>query len=102
MNLSAQPRAASRPMPKKQKTSSEHQSPNRRQLLTASLLALAAPPLLGRQTAFAQTPATPASPLPPVTRPLSQFIANGLHAAIPEDILELGRRHILDTLASAV
>lgn len=77
-------------------------SPNRRQLLGASLLAIAAPPVLGQQLAFAQDAPAPVGPHPSVTGPLSRFIASGLSAAIPEDILELGRRHILDTLASAV
>lgn len=77
-------------------------SPNRRQLLGASLLAIAAPPVLGQQLALAQDAPAPAGPHPPVTGPLSRFIAGGLAAAIPEDILELGRLHILDTLASAL
>lgn len=77
-------------------------SPNRRQLLGASLLAIAAPPVLGQQLACAQEAPAPARPHPSVTGPLSRFIASGLSTAIPEDILELGRRHILDTLASAV
>lgn len=47
--------------------------------------------------AFAQT-----APSPKVTEPLSAFIAGSQTATIPEDIRELGRRHILDTLAAIV
>lgn len=39
---------------------------------------------------------------PKVTAPISAFIAGIQTAPIPEDILDLGRRHILDTLASTV
>ncbi len=73
---------------------------NRRQILGASLLALAAPAILATPQAAAQQPS--ANPTPLVTEPLSRFIAGGLTAPIPEDILDLGRLHILDTLASAV
>jgi len=44
----------------------------------------------------------PAGPSPQVTAPLSAFIAGSQSMPIPEEILDLGRRHILDTLASAV
>jgi hypothetical protein len=37
---------------------------------------------------------------PHLTRTLAAFIAGG--APIPDDIRELGRRHVLDTLASVV
>lgn len=41
-------------------------------------------------------------PSPKVTAPLSAFIAGSQTMPIPEEILDLGRRHILDTLASVV
>lgn len=41
-------------------------------------------------------------PSPQVTAPLSAFIAGSQAMPIPEEILDLGRRHILDTLASVV
>ena len=37
-----------------------------------------------------------------LTAELSRFIATSAHAEWPEEILELGRRHILDTIASIV
>ena len=43
-----------------------------------------------------------AGPSPKVTAPLSAFIAGSQTMPIPEEILDLGRRHILDTLASVV
>lgn len=39
---------------------------------------------------------------PPVTGALSRFIAESQSAPIPEDVVELARLHILDTLASIV
>jgi 2-methylcitrate dehydratase PrpD len=75
-------------------------SANRRQILGASLLAVAAPAILVTPRAAAQQPG--ANPTPPVTESLSRFISGGLTAPIPEDMLDLGRLHILDTLASAV
>ena len=82
-------------------------SANRRQILGASALALtapvfAAPVILGAPLAAAQQPTANTGPVPLVTAPLSRFIAEGLAAPIPADILDLGRLHILDTLASAV
>lgn len=72
---------------------------NRRQALGLGVLASVAP-LAG--AAQAQTAKAPARPEPAVTAPLSRFIAGGLDLAIDEATLDLGRRHILDTLASAV
>ncbi len=73
---------------------------NRRQALGASLLALFAP-AAAATGAQAQTAAS-GNPTPPVTGPLSKFIANSQAMAIDAETLDLGRRHILDTLASAV
>jgi 2-methylcitrate dehydratase PrpD len=73
---------------------------NRRQALGASALALLAPGIAA-PAARAQTPA-PANPTPAVTGPLSKFIAGAKSLDIDEETLDLGRRHILDTLASAV
>ncbi|MBU1376266.1 MAG: MmgE/PrpD family protein [Alphaproteobacteria bacterium] len=72
---------------------------DRRQALLAALAAGGAawaPGLPG----VAQTRA--AGPSPKVTAPLSAFIAGSQAMPIPEEILDLGRRHILDTLASVV
>lgn len=56
--------------------------------------------------ALTATPALAAAPParlePPVTGPLSRFIAGSQDAAIPEAVLERGRLHILDTLAAIV
>ncbi len=65
------------------------------------MLALAAPALLGKTTAWAQEPGSAGPPSPPVTEAVSRFIVEG-GRSIPDEILDLGRRHILDTLASAV
>jgi len=56
--------------------------------------------------------AEPPAPAPPVTprriqsaqwsEPLSRYIAQSQSAGIPEDIRELARRHLLDSLAAAV
>jgi 2-methylcitrate dehydratase PrpD len=80
--------------------------PNRREALSLSALAFAAAPA---GTALAQAPAAargaahaPGPPSPAVTEPLSRFIADSQTLPIPEEILELGRLHILDTLASVV
>lgn len=70
---------------------------DRRQALGASALALLAPQVLASGSARAQ-----AAPTPPVTAPLSKFISEGQQLAIDEETLDLGRRHILDTLASTV
>jgi len=43
-----------------------------------------------------------AEPPVPVTAELSRFVAGSAAAAWPEEILELGRRHILDTIAAIV
>ena len=69
---------------------------DRRQILAASLLALA-PSALSAGGAAAQ-----AGPTPLVTEPISRFIAGFQGLTIEEPILELGRLHILDTLASTV
>jgi 2-methylcitrate dehydratase PrpD len=69
---------------------------SRRQALGAPLLALFAPALTATQAA------AQATPTPPVTPALSAFIANSQAMRIDEETLELGRRHILDTVASAV
>lgn len=73
----------------------------RREALGASALALtSAMTAVPDKAAAQQTPAGP--PTPPVTGPLSRFIAGSQAMAIDEATLDLGRRHILDTLASAV
>lgn len=72
---------------------------NRRQALGMGMLAAAAPLA---PAAVAQTARPPATPEPAVTAPLSRFIAGGLDLPIDEATLDLGRRHILDTLASVV
>jgi len=73
---------------------------NRRQALfgaaAAGLLALPA----ARAAAQAAAPATGVTPL--VTGPISAFIAGAQKMAIDAETLDLGRRHILDTLASTV
>jgi 2-methylcitrate dehydratase PrpD len=75
---------------------------SRRQLLGGSALALAAAALpLTNAPAAAQEPPK-AEPKPEVTTALSRFIAAGSDMPIAEDIRELARLHILDTLASAV
>ena len=70
---------------------------NRRQALAAPLIALFAAPTVAAPQAAAQ-----ANPTPAVTGPLSRFIAAGEALPIDEETLDLGRRHILDTLASIV
>ncbi|MFC3079726.1 MmgE/PrpD family protein [Phenylobacterium terrae] len=45
---------------------------------------------------------SPAAPTPAVTGPLSRFIAGAQSMKIDEETLDLGRRHILDTLAATV
>ena len=35
-------------------------------------------------------------------RALSAYIANALHAPLPEEVLEKGRHHLLDTVAAMV
>lgn len=65
---------------------------DRRGVLTGGAAALLVP-----ATARAQ-----AAPQPPVTAPLARFIAGFQASSPPTEILELGRLHILDTLASAV
>ena len=47
-------------------------------------------------------PPTEARGEPLVTQPLSRYIAASATAELPEDVRELGKRHILDTLASIV
>lgn len=72
---------------------------DRRQALLAALAAGGAAWAPGLPGA-AQTRA--AGPAPKVTAPLSAFIAGSQAMPVPEEILDLGRRHILDTLASVV
>ncbi len=66
----------------------------RRALLAAG--AAGAIPIAPGAPAIAQAPA------PSVTAPLSRFIAGAASMRIDEAILDLGRLHILDTLASTV
>ena len=47
-------------------------------------------------------PPTEARGEPLVTQPLSRYIAASATAELPEDVRELGKRHILDTLAAMV
>src|SRR4029453_16269739 len=84
--------------------------PARRDLLTGGAAAALAA-LLPRSARAAQAPATVAVARPPrssspgqpaLTAPLSRYIAASSTAALPDDIRELGRRHILDTIASMV
>lgn len=72
-----------------------------REALGASALALTSAMTAAPNKAAAQ-PTTAGPPTPPVTGPLSRFIAGGQALDIDEATLDLGRRHILDTLASAV
>jgi len=72
---------------------------SRRQALGAGVFAAVAP--LAGAPVVAQTP-RPTRPEPAVTGALSRFIAGSQDLVIDEEILDLGRRHILDTLASAV
>lgn len=69
---------------------------NRRRVLGA-LAALA--PAAMAEGAAAQAPG---APQPAVTGALSRFIAGSQTLRIDDEILDLGRRHILDTLASIV
>lgn len=72
---------------------------SRRQALAAPAVAAVIAPV----AATAQTAArTAGPPTPAVTGPLSRFIAGGQDLAIDAETLDLGRRHILDTLASVV
>ncbi len=68
-----------------------------------ALGALAAAPLTaaGLSAARAQT-SSPKAPMPAVTGALSRFIAGGQDLPVPPEILDLGRLHILDTLAAVV
>jgi 2-methylcitrate dehydratase PrpD len=72
----------------------------RRQALAAPALALLFAPVAQAQT---RAPAAASgAPIPPVTEAVSRFIADSQTAPMPDEILELARRHVLDTLASAV
>lgn len=75
--------------------------PTRRAALRAGAMAVAAPLVATPASVQAQAQA-PRAPTPPVTGPLSRFIAGSQDLAIDPETLELGRRHILDTLASVV
>src|SRR4249919_3135087 len=83
-------------------------SASRRDLLKSSAAAALGsmiPAAAAAQTpppAVARPPAATASGQPAVTRPLSEYIAQSANATLPDDIRELGKRHILDTLASIV
>lgn len=69
----------------------------------AALAATGAAAVLAALPARAQRVAANATPLEPqVTGPLSKFVAGSGTATLSEDIRDLGRRHILDTLASVV
>lgn len=74
----------------------------RREALGASALALASAMTTAPNSASAQPAAGRSAPTPAVTGPLSRFIAGAQALEIDEQTLDLGRRHILDTLASAV
>ena len=54
------------------------------------------------QVAVARPPSASGPGVPAVTQPLSQYIAASPRAVLPDEIRELGKRHILDTLASMV
>ncbi|WP_366502235.1 MmgE/PrpD family protein [Phenylobacterium sp.] len=71
---------------------------NRRRALAGSALALAASAL----PVASRAQSSPPRPDPPVTEALCRFVAGSQDAPVPDDILDLGRLHILDTLASAV
>jgi len=72
---------------------------DRRQALLAALAAGGAAWAPGIPAA---AQANAAGPALQVTAPLSAFISGSQAMPIPEEILDLGRRHILDTLASVV
>lgn len=87
--------------------------PSRRQTLTAGLAlplasgsTLSASGWIGSARAQSSERASPAPstviPQPPVMEPLKAFITGAATAPLDEETRELGRRHILDTLASAV
>lgn len=78
---------------------------SRRQALTSALTLSAGVGIAGAAApAAASTPATPAPSTPDIQLlpPLAAYIAGSQTATIPEEIRDLGRRHILDTLASTV
>lgn len=86
-------------------------APDRRALLKGSAAAMLASLWPGRLAAQTQPP-TPVMPgmlaptaakgEPALTAPLSRYIAGSATSDIPEEVRELGRRHILDTIASMV
>jgi 2-methylcitrate dehydratase PrpD len=47
-------------------------------------------------------PPTAARGEPPLTGPLARYIASSPSASLPDDVRELGKRHILDTIAAIV
>jgi 2-methylcitrate dehydratase PrpD len=52
--------------------------------------------------AVARPPAASTPGQPALTAPISRYIAESANAVLPDDIRELGKRHILDTIASIV
>lgn len=77
--------------------------PSRREALSAALtISVAAGAGGAAAGARAQTREPEEVAALQVTGPLSAYIAGSQTAEIPEEIRELGRRHILDTLASVV
>jgi 2-methylcitrate dehydratase PrpD len=85
-----------------------HMSASRRDLLKSGAAAALGSMIPATRAAQAQTPAIARPPAatapgqPAVTGPLSRYIAQSSDAPLPGDIRELGKRHILDTLASIV
>ncbi len=86
-------------------TTLEGQGPSRREafhgLLAIPALAAAAAACTTATPAVSAQEA-PATDVPMVSEKLAAYIANSQTAVIPEEHRELGRRHILDTLASTV
>jgi len=78
---------------------------SRRQALTSALSLTAGLGVAGAASASEPKPAAPAPAAPAAVEllgPISAYIAQSQTAPISEEIRDLGRRHILDTLASVV
>jgi 2-methylcitrate dehydratase PrpD len=78
--------------------------PNRREAIAggALLAAALAAPSSGATLAGSASPAASGDLVPAVVPALAEFIANSYRASWPDDILEHGRLHILDTVAAIV
>lgn len=91
----------------------DKRAPSRRELLKGGATATLATMFpFGAAAVAAQQSAAPTMPgtlapteakgIPAVTEPLGRYIAASATAGIPDDVRELGKRHVLDTLASIV